>query len=33
VRSATLIEMLTGLAVVGTYLSSFADFRRDEGRR
>ena len=27
VRSATLIEMLTGLALVGTYLSSFADFR------
>jgi hypothetical protein len=28
-RSATMIEMITGFALLATYLSSFVDFRRD----
>jgi hypothetical protein len=31
-RAATLIEMLTGFAVLATYLSSFVDFRDQGGR-
>jgi hypothetical protein len=31
VRSATMIEMLTGFALLATYLSSFVDWRRDVG--
>jgi len=32
VRSATMIEMLTGFALLATYLSSFVDWRRDVGQ-